>query len=238
MDKFTTHMLKILPELAPSYQEYIQNTKKPFFSTFLDEIATPTLIAALSSGKDKDYIKRFFQSLDELPKLSDKADLSDFCYNILMILSAYPALLQTAQEYMSPEMRTLSGEIVEYRKFTADLPRRFPELKSAYDELMSWGGPEGHGPHVVYGDVFNTFVLDVLNRDNNEALLRRIFDHLEEMATSKNELIVNVLRVTTLEMLGEFDKFIAKANLYMKPETRKLGDEMNEYLKRGKYKQS
>lgn len=107
-----------------------------------------------------------------------------------------------------------------------------PELKSLYDEEMAWWGDEEPGLHNIVGDVLTHYLVDLLDRNENQELLVRVFKFLEMMATSEDDYVVNVLQVTVLEVVGDSKKVLRTAYWYMGDETRRLSDEIERFLGR------
>ncbi|MEK4028322.1 hypothetical protein MKZ02_07080 [Pseudobacillus sp. FSL P4-0506] len=90
-----------------------------------------------------------------------------------------------------------------------------PEIKDIYrNEIELWEG-EFPGLHNIFGDVLNPFLLEQLKTEENRVLLQRIFDFLEEMATSTDNDIDNVLVVTILARIGDDIEVLKKTVKYM-----------------------
>jgi hypothetical protein len=63
--------------------------------------------------------------------------------------------------------------------------------------------------------------------------MSRAFGFLEEMATSRDEAVVNVVEVTVLEYLGNDRSILTTARDHMGPETKRLSDRVEAFW-RGK----
>lgn len=109
----------------------------------------------------------------------------------------------------------------------SEMLRMIPELKPMYDNDMEWWW-EGEEPllHNILGGVMNEYLVQVLDRNDNQELLIRIFKFLEMMAISEDDDVVNVLQVTVLEYVGDSKKVLRIAYWYMGEQTRKLSDEI------------
>lgn len=96
-----------------------------------------------------------------------------------------------------------------------------PEMKDTYKDEIEWWEGEFPGLHNIFGDVLNPFLLEHLKMEENRVLLQRIFDFLEEMATSTDNDIDNVLVVTILARIGDDIECLKKAVKYMGSNTLK-----------------
>jgi len=115
-------------------------------------------------------------------------------------------------------------------ELTRRLLNAIPELTDAYKELLAWwGGGEEPGQHVIFGDVLNPFLLGLLESMSNEELLIRVFNLLDTMAIDEDIRVKEVVVVTVLERLGDDKVLLERARLYMKPNTRKLSDEVEKF---------
>ena len=117
-----------------------------------------------------------------------------------------------------------------YEKINEVLLEAFPEFKAKYDYEMNTYDCYKPGPHVLYGNVFNRTVSELLEKDNDKALIRRIFDFYEEMAQSQDIEINNLLQVTLLEYLWDEKKIYERACAYMLPATKRINDCIKVYL--------
>jgi len=113
-----------------------------------------------------------------------------------------------------------------------ELLQTVPEIKNSYiEEIKCWDG-EFPGLHNIFGDIFDPFLNSLLNKNENEELIQRLFDFMESMSKSMDEYIKNVLFVTVLESLGD-DKIIYNTSLkYMGDMTKKLSIKVEKGLDR------
>jgi hypothetical protein len=90
---------------------------------------------------------------------------------------------------------------LNYGNLSERLVKAVPALKSAYDKELEWWQGEWAGPHIIYGDILNPYLTAKLESHNKEdqAELDRIFAFLEELATSEDVHIQEVLAYTVLE---------------------------------------
>ena len=104
--------------------------------------------------------------------------------------------------------------------------RVIPDLREACDGLVEWYGGDVPGPHVVFGDVLDPYLVELLTADRQDAALVAAFSLLEEMATSTDVAVQEVLATTVLERLGDDRAILERARRYMGPATRRLSEEV------------
>jgi hypothetical protein len=109
---------------------------------------------------------------------------------------------------------------------------RFPELT----ELMqSTFGPyydlksETPEAYPVFEDVFQTFLLDLIEAGRNTALHQRSLDFLEEMANSTDSNVTDLLGIAILDPLVFRRESIQRAWPFWDGKTRKLARETARY---------
>jgi hypothetical protein len=105
----------------------------------------------------------------------------------------------------------------KYRAVNEALATAIPELRPRYEqELTAWG--EEMGPHVIYADVLNPFLAQLLAApDENEETLRRIFQFLEELLAHPDTDFSDVARVTVAEDLESDRDRLEVAREFMGP---------------------
>lgn len=107
-----------------------------------------------------------------------------------------------------------------------------PEIKQLYNEEINWWDGEFPGLHNIFGNVLNPYLTKLLSEDENTELLKRIFDYIENMATSDDKYVHNVLDVTILEYLDD-DKNIRETSLkYMGTNTKEISKKIDRRLGR------
>ena len=74
---------------------------------------------------------------------------------------------------------------------------------------------------VVIEDIFMPKVINLLEKNENEDLLRLIFNYFEEVSVDADDYLLNIFSITVLEILGNDRTLLAKAKQYMGPITRK-----------------
>lgn len=105
-----------------------------------------------------------------------------------------------------------------FARINEALVRAVPELRGKYaEETDAWG--EEMGPHVIYGDVLNPYLTDLLQAGDDptaEEALGRIFAFLERMLGDPDPEVSNVAATTVAEHL-ESDPHLERARLFMGP---------------------
>lgn len=111
------------------------------------------------------------------------------------------------------------------------LKKRFPEILHSKKYLEQAGFYElfNETPYVFFEDVFSAFIIEkICARDKK--MLHRIFDFIEEMATSDDIEVRNLAQVGLLEALW-CDKRTHKISVrYMYPNTKKLYENCSMYF--------
>lgn len=135
-------------------------------------------------------------------------------------------------------------EPIPYEAISDLLVERVPEIRKAYEALLRWWGEveddledddedEGPGPHVVYGDVLNPFLIALLILDERtpqeEECLRRIFELLEDLAHHPDVHVQEVVAFTVLERLGGDKEVLKRARPYMSEVTMQFSREVEAF---------
>lgn len=127
--------------------------------------------------------------------------------------------------------KILQLEEITYDDMGAKLIERLPELRPKYSAMLEWWDDEKPGQHVVYGDILNPYLKELLEKGDPAERLEIIFDFLENMANSSDEGVRNVLYVTVLEyFLGDKER-LKKMRSYMRPKTLEFSYEIEDYMK-------
>ena len=118
----------------------------------------------------------------------------------------------------------------DVRNAWATLGGRRTEDRHRYEALLrDWGG-ELPGPHVVFGDVLNPYLIRLLSAsesaDQHAAVLRRIFALLERMARHDDVLVQEVVVATVCERVGSDPAALAAGRRYMGEATRRLSEDV------------
>ena len=95
----------------------------------------------------------------------------------------------------------------------------FPTIERDLDEHIEEFGQRLDT--VVIEDIFMPKVINLLEKNENEDLLRLIFKYFEEVSVDADDYLLNIFSITVLEILGNDRTLLAKAKQYMGPITRK-----------------
>lgn len=115
---------------------------------------------------------------------------------------------------------------MNYQTVVEELTKEVTEIVPLYtSELELWGN-EDPGPHNIFGNVFNPFLIKLLNENNDIELLSRIFLFLEKMAGCEDVMVRDLLGATILERLGDDGMILDIATSYMGIQTSKMSDEV------------
>lgn len=159
------------------------------------------------------------EQLRNLHKIVKKEDLSDYDRKIA----------DAEIENLLDALMSYGTGIISYDNIPDKLVEAIPELKTAYnDGLLMWDG-ELPGPYVVFGNVLNPFLIEQLEIDGNEELLKRIFDFLEILSNERDIHIQEVVAYSVLERLSGNNEIYQKARKYMGKTTLKFSYEVEEF---------
>jgi hypothetical protein len=118
---------------------------------------------------------------------------------------------------------------LHYDNVAGALVEVLPELRAGYEaELRQWGD-EPPGPHVIFGDILNPYLLDLLRSGRQEDTLRQIFQFLECLAHHEDIHIQELVAVTVCERLGDDVAALHMAHKYMGARTRQFSEEVEAF---------
>ena len=117
-----------------------------------------------------------------------------------------------------------------------DLLKEFPEISKNYAEEIAWikdtfKGQETGGQTIYFDRCFCDFLGRLLaaeSTDNRQ--LERVFDFLENMASSDDADVRDLLQVTVLEYLRSWHILQRNSEMLMQPETKKIFNKVKQYL--------
>lgn len=118
-----------------------------------------------------------------------------------------------------------------YENLAEYLLDEFPDLRPRYEAEIKWWGDEKPGPHVVYGDILNPLIVDLLATRQDEERLKRVFDFLERLAKSDDVRVQEVVSVTVCEYLLRNRELLMTARRYMGQTTLRFTDEIEAFWK-------
>lgn len=110
-------------------------------------------------------------------------------------------------------------EQASFRRVNQALVEALPELRPRYEEeTEAWG--EEMGPHVIYADVLNPYLTDLLQSADDSstgAALGRAFAFLETLAQDADPEAANVATTTVAEHLESDRESLDRARPFMGP---------------------
>ena len=121
---------------------------------------------------------------------------------------------------------------INYANVAGALLTNLPELMSRYERLLADSGGEVPGPHVVYGDVLNRYIDELLQSNDGDAL-RVVFMFVERLADSGDVRVREVVGATVCWYFGGYPEKLAQIRLHMGPSTKQISDEIERYYGRG-----
>lgn len=106
----------------------------------------------------------------------------------------------------------------------------FPRLTEEYDKHI-----EKYSERldtVVIEDVFIPQIISLLENDEDDGILKELFDYFEVVSNNADADLLNVFSVTVLEILGNDIGILKKAMKFMGPRTTELQSEADRDLGR------
>jgi hypothetical protein len=117
--------------------------------------------------------------------------------------------------------------MITYENFLSIIIEKFPFLKNFYREEEA-----EIGLYAIMGNFTINFIKLICESEENSELLRDIFLFFEDMATSNDEYIKDLLMYSTLEMIGDDKNILKTAKSYMGNETLFLSNKIEDFLLR------
>lgn len=85
---------------------------------------------------------------------------------------------------------------------------------------------------VIIEDIFMPDLVELLEKNTDTELLKKIFDYFEIVSDNADGELKNIFSITTLEILGNDNKILENARKYMGPKTAFLQYEADRALGR------
>ena len=121
--------------------------------------------------------------------------------------------------------------MLKYHSVNDYFLQKFPELELFFQEQFKFWGRVEIPPHCFLGNVLNGYVSALLRDNSDRQQIEKVFGFYEELASSNDIEVRNLLQVTLLEGLWD-EKFVYKNALeYMLPKTCAINNEIAAYLK-------
>ena len=123
-----------------------------------------------------------------------------------------------------------------YSEIVNELLKEFPEISRRYAEELAWiqdtfQDQETRGQTICFDRCFCDYIgrLLVSERQDN-VKIKKVFVFLEDMATSEDLEVKNLLQVTVLEYLRSWYLLQRESEKLMLPETKKIFAHVKSYL--------
>ncbi len=116
-------------------------------------------------------------------------------------------------------MQKAPAERITYESVSDLLVSTLPELSAAYREMLAWWGDERPGPHVVYGDILNSYIAKKLDAGDDEAL-KRIFALVEKLSSSSDPKVADIVSATICHYLSAYESTFRRLQQFMGNSTR------------------
>jgi hypothetical protein len=118
---------------------------------------------------------------------------------------------------------------IHYANVAEALVEAVPELRPRYEAELRWWGNEQPGPHVIFGDVLNPYLIELLDSAGHEDKLRQVFQFLERLATHEDVHVQELVAVTVCERLGDCREHLQRAQKFMGVRTRQFAKEVEDF---------
>jgi hypothetical protein len=107
--------------------------------------------------------------------------------------------------------------MVSYEDISSKLIEKFPELREKYEKELEWWSPDKPGEHIVFGDFFTPYLVELLETGRDSGRLERAFGFLDCMISSDDAKVREVAVVTVLEYLQGKPDLLTLAEPYLGP---------------------
>lgn len=129
-------------------------------------------------------------------------------------------------------MMSGTSTTLSFESLSSKLIEDFPELRDRYDKELEWWRPEKPGQHIVYGDIFTPYLVELLESGSDIRRIRRAFDLIESLIADDDIRVQEVAVVTVLEYLQGRPELLSLAEPYMGPLARQAVRDLSEFWQR------
>lgn len=119
----------------------------------------------------------------------------------------------------------MAKEDITFESVSDLLVEELPELRARYREVLAWWGDERPPQHILYEDILNPYISELI-QEKNEAGLRRTFELVERMARSSDRRVQEIVAVTICDYIVADPRLLAQSRPFMGAFTQKQCDEM------------
>ena len=128
------------------------------------------------------------------------------------------------------------GKMYSYSEIVSILLREFPEINEQYAKEIAWlkdtfQNQESEGQTSYFDHCFCDYIGHLfVDKQQDNLKIEKIFVFLENMATSRDSDVRNLLQVTVLEYLRSWYLLQSRSEKLMLPETKKIFACVKSYL--------
>ena len=126
----------------------------------------------------------------------------------------------------------MESTIITYETINRKLINEFPELNDGYRQEMEGWGNDDPGPHIIYGNILNPYIISLLKSDGNDEKLKNIFNFIETLAGAGDTHVQEVVAFTICEDLMDDRDLFSKASIYMGKTTLRFCNEIEQFRER------
>lgn len=111
---------------------------------------------------------------------------------------------------------------LSYADLNSRLVEVLPELTTVFAKEQDWWEGEEIPKHVAYGNILTPFLEEHLLATHDDRLMSRAFALLEELASSTDPLVREVVTDTMCEYIVDRAELYSAAKRFMGPRTAEL----------------
>jgi hypothetical protein len=222
-------LIKEIPEIIPFYEKELEGWRgeeEEKYSIFKD-ILNPYLINLLEINENKELISRIFDFLEKMAMSHDYILKNVLELMVLDELARDKTILTKSRKYMGKYTKEMNDKAEFMNNNTVDtkLLKEISEIKLFYYKKLERYHGEEPKRHIIFEDVLNPYLVNLLEIDEDRELISRIFDFLEKIAISNYKKVQDALRYLA------YDKTIlAKSQKYIGKETKKISYKIEKVL--------
>ncbi|BCZ47995.1 hypothetical protein psyc5s11_40620 [Clostridium gelidum] len=222
-------LIKEIPEIKPFCdkkleQNYGEETEK--YSIFKD-VLNPYLINLLEINENKELISRIFNFLERMATSHDYILKNVLELTVLDELAKDKTILTKSPKYMGEYTKEMNdkSQFINNNTVEIKLLKEIPEIKPFYYKKLEMYHSEEPQRHIIFEDVLNPYLVNLIKIDEDRELISRIFNFLEKIATSYYNEVQDVLRYLGYDMT-----ILSKSQKYMGKETKKITHDIEKVL--------
>lgn len=222
-------LIKEIPEIKPFCEKELERwhgEESEKYSIFKD-VLNLYLINLLEINENKELISKIFNFLEKMATSHDYILKNVLELTVLDELEKDRTILTKSKKYMGKYTKQMNdkSEFINNNTVETKLLKEIPEIKPFYYKKLEMYHGEEPERHIIFEDVLNPYLVNLLKIDENRELISRIFYFLEKIATSDYNKVQDVLRYLGYDMT-----ILSKSQKYMGKETKKITHEIEKVL--------